>query len=60
MVPTFRPRAALQLLAHVVANETFAPALPADAALAAMGDDAFDAFLDRWVVAAESAAFVTA
>ena len=37
-----------------------APALPADAALAAMGDDAFDAFLDKWVVEAESATFVTA
>ena len=60
MVPTFRPRAALQLLAHVVANDSFAPPLPADAALLKMSDDAFDAYLDKWVVQAESAQFVTA
>ena len=60
MVPTFRPRAALQLLAHVVANDSFAPPLPADAALLQMSDDAFDAFLDKWVPQAESAQYVTA
>lgn len=60
MVPTFRPRAALQLLAHVVNNDSFAPPLPADDALVQMDDDAFDAFLDKWVVEAKSATFVTA
>lgn len=100
MVPTFRPRAALQarhvaatdrqlphlphlpavyplpaslhtsvtpprpvcahgqLLKHVVRNTSFAPAVPGDAKLASMSEDAFDSFLDSWVVDAESAKFV--
>ena len=58
MVPTFRPRAALTLLRHVVENSTFAPPVPSDAALAAMGEDDFDAFLDKWVVTAEGAGYV--
>ena len=45
MVPTFRPRAALTLLRHVVENSTFAPPVPSDAALAAMGGPEFDGFL---------------
>lgn len=57
MVPTFRPRAALQLIAHVVNNASFAPAVPP---LGAMSDDDFDKFLDKWVVAAKSSSFVSA
>jgi len=60
MVPTFRPRAALQLIRHVVRNTSFSPPVPSDAALAAMSDQAFDTFLDKWVDTAESAAFVRA
>ena len=58
MVPTFRPRAALQLIEHVVSDSAFAPPVPDDASLAAMADDAFDKFLDAWVDKAESPAFV--
>ena len=59
MAPTFRPRAALQLLRHVVESTPFSPAVPADSALAAMGDAEFDKFLDSWVVTAESSQYVT-
>ena len=50
MVPTFRPRAALQLIEHVVYGSEFAPPVPNDAALAAMSEADFEAFLDamRW------------
>lgn len=58
MVPTFRPRAALKLLEHVVLDTPFAPDVPNDAALVAMSSDAFDAFLDGWVDQAESATFI--
>ena len=58
MVPTFRPRAALKLLRHVVEATPFAPDVPTDAALAAMSDEAFSKFLDVWVDKAESAQFV--
>jgi serine carboxypeptidase-like clade 1 len=58
MVPTFRPRAALKLIEHVVRNTSFAPPVPGDAALAAMSDAAFDSFLDSWVDKAEAAAYV--
>jgi len=58
MVPTFRPRAALKLIEHVVHNTSFSPTVPGDAALAAMSDADFDKFLDAWVDRAESAAFV--
>jgi len=58
MVPTFRPRAALQLLAHLVANTSFAPLVPPDAALAKMSDAAFDSFLDSWVTTAQGSAYV--
>lgn len=59
MVPTFRPRAALKLIEHVVHNTPFSPTVPEDATLAAMSDAQFDSFLDAWVDRAESAAFVT-
>jgi len=55
MVPTFRPRAALQLIAHVVQNTSFAPDVPE---LGAMSDAQFDTFLDRWVADAKTASFV--
>jgi cathepsin A (carboxypeptidase C) len=58
MVPTFRPRAALQLIAHVVGNTSFAPHIPADADLAAMSESDFDKFLDSWTDRAEAAPFV--
>lgn len=58
MVPTFRPRAALKLIEHVVYNTSFSPPVPDDAALAAMSDTQFDAFLDAWVDKAESATFI--
>ncbi|EOD14680.1 hypothetical protein EMIHUDRAFT_461557 [Emiliania huxleyi CCMP1516] len=58
MVPTFRPRAALTLLRHVVENSTFAPPVPSDAALAAMGGPEFDGFLDKWVAAAAGPDYV--
>ena len=58
MAPTFRPRAALQLLRHVLEDTPFAPPVPADAALAAMADAEFDHFLDQWVVTAESSQYV--
>ena len=58
MVPTFRPRAALQMLAHVVLNTSFAPGVPSDAELAAMGESAFDAFLDKWVMTAKGPGYV--
>lgn len=49
MVPTFRPRAALQMLRHVLAGTDFAPPVPDDEKLAAMGDHDFDVFLNGWV-----------
>ena len=58
MVPTFRPRAALQMLSHVVLNSSFAPGVPSDGALAKLDDDAFDEFLDGWVKAAKGPTFV--
>ena len=58
MVPTFRPRTALTLLRHVVENSTFAPPVPSDAALAAMGGPEFDGFLDKWVAAAAGPDYV--
>ena len=60
MVPTFRPRAALQLIEHVVYGSPFAPPVPADAALAALSDADFDSFLDSWVDTAESVKYVRA
>ena len=58
MVPTFRPRAALQMLTHVVHNTSFAPPVPADAALVKMSDSEFDDFLDKWVMTAKGGAYV--
>ena len=58
MVPTFRPRAALQLIEHVVYNTSFAPAVPTDAKLAAMSEADFSSFLDAWVDQAGSTAFI--
>eukprot|EP00962_Isochrysis_galbana_P031420 scaffold10240_cov107-Isochrysis_galbana.AAC.2 len=55
MVPTFRPRAALQLIRHVVHNSSFAPPVPD---LAAMTEIEFDRFVDTWVAGAKSAAYV--
>ena len=60
MVPTFRPRAALQMIQHILANESFSPPVPNDAALVGMTDAQFDTFLDTWVDQAESAAYVHA
>ena len=60
MAPTFRPRAALQLLRHVVEGTLFAPTVPADAALAAMAESEFEEFLNEWVVIAESSQYVSA
>ena len=58
MVPTFRPRAALHMLSHVVRNTSFAPPVPADPDLAAMGEHEFDKFLDGWVEKARGAPFI--
>ena len=58
MVPTFRPRAALQLLRHVVMNTSFAPPVPSDTALASMSETDFETFLDKWVVTAEGPNYV--
>lgn len=58
MVPTFRPRAALQLIEHVVYGSEFAPPVPNDAALAAMSEADFEAFLDAWVDKAESGTYI--
>ena len=58
MVPTFRPRAALQLIEHVVYGSEFAPPVPNDTALAAMSEADFDSFLDSWVDKAESATYI--
>jgi cathepsin A (carboxypeptidase C) len=55
MVPTFRPRAALQLIRHVLDNSSFAPPVPD---LAQMTETDFDRFVDTWVAAAKSDAFV--
>mmetsp|Transcript_60723 Transcript_60723/g.135338 ORF Transcript_60723/g.135338 Transcript_60723/m.135338 type:complete len:212 (-) Transcript_60723:279-914(-) len=55
MVPTFRPRAALQMIAHIVQNTSFAPAVPD---LGSMSDADFDAFLDHWVETAKTSSFV--
>ena len=60
MVPTFRPRAALQLLAHVVGNTSFTPPTISDAALLALDDNAFDSYVDQWTLTAEGAPFVRA
>ena len=39
MVPTFRPRAALQLIRHVTGGTDFSPVVPTDAELMRMSDD---------------------
>ena len=59
MVPTFRPRAGLALLKHVVQGTPFSPSVPSDAELAAMSDAAFNSYLDKWVVAAQAASYVS-
>ena len=58
MVPQFRPRAALTMITHVLRNESLAPPLPSDAAIAAMSDADFDAALDAWTALAQTAAFL--
>ena len=58
MVPTFRPRAALQMITHIVQNTSFAPDLPSDADLAGMDEDAFSSFLDEWTLSAQTTAFI--
>ena len=39
MVPTFRPRAALQLIRHVTGGTDFSPVVPTDSELMRMSDD---------------------
>lgn len=51
MVPTFRPRAALQLIRHVVENTSFAPPV---LDLSAMTNEEFDGYIDTWVRSAKS------
>ena len=46
------------MLTHVVHNTSFAPPVPADAALVKMSDSEFDDFLDKWVMTAKGGAYV--
>ena len=55
MVPQFRPQAALHMLSTVLAGGSFAPQLVLDTQLAAMTDNAFDSYIDKWT----SSAFAT-
>lgn len=48
MVPQFRPQAALHMLSTVLLGGSFAPQFVADAQLAAMSDNAFDGYIDKW------------
>ena len=52
MVPQFRPQAALHMLSAVLGGAPFAPPLVPDAQLAAMTDDAFSSYLDKWTTTA--------
>jgi len=59
MVPTFRPRAALQMIAHIVRNTAFSPTVPDDATLTKMSDQDFSKYLDDFVDDAKSNKYVT-
>lgn len=52
MVPQFRPQAALHMLSAVLGGAPFAPPLVPDVQLAAMSDDAFSGYLDKWTSSA--------
>jgi len=58
MVPQFRPRAALHMLTKVLSGADFAPPLTPGDSLSDMTDDAFEAFLDKWTDAAQTAPYV--
>ena len=55
MVPQFRPRVAFKLMSNLINNEEFAKPLLDDGKLESMTDDAFDAWLDTYTVAAKAA-----
>mmetsp|Transcript_1106 Transcript_1106/g.4425 ORF Transcript_1106/g.4425 Transcript_1106/m.4425 type:complete len:265 (-) Transcript_1106:1930-2724(-) len=54
MVPQFRPRAALRMLAGVLANEPLAPPAATDKEILAMGDEQWEGALDKWVIGAKA------
>ena len=58
MVPQFRPRAALHMLAKLVDGEAMAPPMVGDAALGAMSDAQFQTWLDTWTERAQAAPYV--
>ena len=53
-VPQFRPRAALRMLAGVLANEPLAPPAATDKEILAMGDEQWEGALDKWVIGAKA------
>ena len=53
MVPTFRPRAALRMMQHVVSNDTFSPPVSDDKIISSYSDEDFLAYLDGWVEGAK-------
>ena len=53
MVPQFRPQAALKLLSNLLTGNRFAELMPTDEELAAFTDDDFNAWLDKYTVAAK-------
>ena len=57
MVPQFRPRAALTLLAHLISNTSFSPRLPQ--ALPTMSDAEFEGAMAEWVAEAKSTKYTT-
>ena len=54
MVPQFRPQSALKLLHNLLTGESFAELIPTDEQLAAFSDDDFNAWMDKWTIAAKS------
>ena len=53
MVPQFRPQSALRLLSTLLSGGKFAELIPTDDQLAAFTDDEFNAWIDKWTVAAK-------
>ena len=53
MVPQFRPQSAQRLLSNLLTGDRFAELIPTDEELAAFTDDEFNAWIDKWTVAAK-------
>mmetsp|Transcript_35831 Transcript_35831/g.43273 ORF Transcript_35831/g.43273 Transcript_35831/m.43273 type:complete len:567 (-) Transcript_35831:245-1945(-) len=60
MVPQFRPRPALHMLAKVLSQEEFSPPWASDDVILGMDDDQYDSYLNDWTLTAQAAPYVPA